>query len=87
MSYSFLARIFTTSFISALCLSVLHADTKQKTEKKKPLVEITRSPSIYDGCDIIKNRSEHTIIPKKCILYIPEKLKNRVSLKPAFYSF
>ena len=75
------ANIVAVSFISMLCLGVLHADTQQSGEKK-PLLKIKPASSIYDGRDILNYRGEHTILPKESILYLPEKLKSRVSVKP-----
>lgn len=75
------ANIVAASLISVLCLGAAYADTQQSGEKK-PQIKIKPTPSIYDGCDILNYRGDHTIIPKKSILYIPEKLKSRVSVKP-----
>jgi hypothetical protein len=73
-------------FTLALCLGSLHAEPSKAAGKKEPVIELrrikVRPPStIYDGCDLLNNRGEHTIIPKNSILYTPEKHKKRISNK------
>ncbi|NNJ87183.1 MAG: hypothetical protein HKP20_08430 [Akkermansiaceae bacterium] len=64
------------------------AEPKQGSEEikkitgKKPLVTVKHT-TLYKNSHIIVNRGEHTIIPKRSILVLPDRLKSRVTKKPS----
>lgn len=76
-------RYITILFASSLALGSVNAETaqgseeKKKTSGKKALVKVKHT-SLYKNSHIIVNRGQHTIIPKKSILVLPDRLKTRV---------
>lgn len=89
MKYGLLpARFAATCFTLAICLTSSFAEPsgdkkeKEKPSGKKPLVKV-RHTSAYKNAHIIVNRGEHTIVPIRSILVLPEKLKSHVVDKPS----
>lgn len=76
-------RSLRLSAISVLAFSscLLPIAAQQGKNIKKPLVEI-KQPSIYDGCDILNHGKEHSIVPQKSILYVPESMKSKIGKQP-----
>ena len=87
MKNGFLTRFVATFLVSAFCLLPTQAETtqgaeeKKKTSGKKPMVTVKHT-TLYKNSHIIVNRGAHTIIPKRSILFLPERIKTRVVEKP-----
>ena len=87
MKTGFSTRFVATLLTSGLCVLSAQADTTQGAEEKKkisgkkPIVTVKHT-TLYKNSHIIVNRGEHTIIPKRSILFLPERIKTRVVEKP-----
>jgi len=88
MKTGFPAKLIVVFLASSLGMTAIHADTargaeeKKKVSGKKALVSVKHT-TLYKNSHIIVNRGQHTIIPKKSILVLPEHLKSRVADKPS----
>ncbi len=88
MKNGYIIRFVATLLASGLCLLSAQADNpqgaeeKKKTSGKKPIVTVKHS-TLYKNSHIIVNRGAHTIIPKRSILFLPERIKTRVVEKPS----
>ena len=57
------------------------SEENKKITGKKPFVKVKHT-TLYKNSHILVHRGQHTIIPKKSILVLPELLKQRVAAKP-----
>jgi len=87
MKIEFSPRILAIFLASSFCLASAHAEPAQGAEEKKkisgikPMVTVKHT-SLYKNSHIIVSRGEHTIIPKRSILFLPASLKAKVVEKP-----
>lgn len=88
MKTGFPVKLIVVLLATSLGMTAIHADAargaeeKKKVSGKKALVSVKHT-TLYKNSHIIVNRGQHTIIPKKSILVLPEHLKSRVVNKPS----
>ncbi|NWK54419.1 hypothetical protein HW115_02270 [Verrucomicrobiaceae bacterium N1E253] len=76
------ARFGITALLAVITLTSCHwVSAQTQPSSGKPKVDIKR-PSVYDGCKIVNNNKEHAILPIGSIVFLPDRVKSRVSDKP-----
>ncbi|MBT8037473.1 MAG: hypothetical protein KJO21_08005 [Verrucomicrobiae bacterium] len=81
------SRVVLSMMVIPLSLLSAHADNSKgagednKSSGKNSLVKVKHS-SLYKNSHIISNNKAHTIVPKRSIVFLPARIKSRVSDQP-----
>ena len=75
-----ISRLFSYStlvLVAALSITML------STEAGAREVRVVKDKNIYRTSDILSSRGYHTVVPKSCVIFVPENLKGKlVTAKP-----